>query len=848
MLEKARQRLGVLATPLSPLLVAGLLLVSLFLLVYGYLADPSAFNSDNLLSSAQCDDLLHGRDVTDWHLPGAPYVFPDLLILAPCQALAPTLPAAFLAYALTIHLSLTAVLFWLGRLSGLGRRRAWMAAGCGMILLAVMHLGRATNGRNFLLVHPGSHVSAILVGLLLLALMVRSLRCGKSWVFAILFVVIGGLGGFSDRLLLVQFLAPLGFALLLLAARRVIPFRQAWGQFAVLGAAIVLAIAIKALFARIGFHLLVVDTAFAKPRLPDLFRMLRFLYQKIADDYLLLALIPLYLFAALFVVRAQARRSAEESESDRRAMLLVSWMLLLSPPCILGTLYVAGMAHQAAIDRYTLSCWFLPALFLPLLLCWLPGRAARIARGTLQLAIVALAVQRATALLPSIERAKFEQPYPPLAQALDKLARERGPLCGLSGFWTARATSFFSREHIAVNALSAQGEPWFHASNPAYFLPNDGADLRIPSYRFLVVRPGEPFAPSPGVLALHFGEPAEKIILSGEQIWLYDSLRVPAFDRFLRGRLAPRLRRQRPYTGPVEPACLARPKANMTPADDPGNLALEPGRPYEVRFARPITGQLLDIGASFDSRLDLDFYRGDEHLGRLPVPTVPWTGACYEKDGIQARLLPLPAALRDRAWDRIVVRPRSANARLGHVLVFAESIPGLDAERPEPRPARLRLESEELLPINPGTPYTDDPDPLASGGRARRAAVDFRCSFSYTPRLFLPPGRYRLECAMKVDSNTSLDEVASLVVGCLSPPAPLAERSLRGSDFPTAGRYVIQTLGFEVHEDSEAIQFGVVTAGKTPIALDYIDLIAEAARSPFSDASQKRPNASAKRR
>ena len=43
------------------------------------------FNSDNLLSPAQCDDLLHGREVTDWHLPVRWPVFPDLLLLLPCR-------------------------------------------------------------------------------------------------------------------------------------------------------------------------------------------------------------------------------------------------------------------------------------------------------------------------------------------------------------------------------------------------------------------------------------------------------------------------------------------------------------------------------------------------------------------------------------------------------------------------------------------------------------------------------------------------------------------------------------------------------------------------------------------
>src|SRR5262249_34286594 len=199
---------------------------------------------------------------------------------------------------------------------------------------------------------------------------------------------------------------------------------------------------------------------------------------------------------------------------------------------------------------YTLSCWFLPALLLPLLLCWLPGWTARAIRVTLQLGILLFAAQRAVVLLPAVDGAKLEQPYPPLAQTLDRLARGRGPLYGLAGFWTARSTTWFTREQVVVNALSAQGEPWVHASNAAHFLPRDDGALRMPGYRFLVMRSGEPFSPSRGVLALHFGEPSEKIAVDGGQIWLYDSLRVPPFERFLRSRIADRLRRLWPYTGP----------------------------------------------------------------------------------------------------------------------------------------------------------------------------------------------------------------------------------------------------------------------------------------------------------
>lgn len=823
MRDKARQG----AALLPPFFVVSLLFTSLFLLFCGYVADATAFNSDNLLSAAECNDLLHGRDVTDWHLPGAPYLFPDLLLLLPCQLLAPTLPVAFLAYCLLLHAALVGSLAWLGRLSGLNWRTAVVAAGCGSLLLVAMYLGKVMEDRAALLVHPGSHLAALVVGLFLVALTAHSLSRGQSWILAIIYLLIGGFGSFSDRLVVVQLLAPLGLALLLLAARRVISVKQAGIQLALLAGSYLLSCIIKQCFLHLGFQLLELETSSDQLSFSVFYSMLSQLYRGIATNYLLLLLIPLHLLAALAVICFCSRRSRPKPENDRLnrpAVMLAALTFVLSPLCILGALFVLGMSHHPALCRYVLSLWFLPPLLLPLLIVWLPGKAARASALVLNAGIVIFALQRAWMLLPGIDYRRFEQPYPPLAQELDRLARERGPMNGLGSYWLARSTNWFTREKVTINPLSAMGEPWFHACNPGCFLPDD--DLRIPSYQFVVVRHGDPFGPSAGVLALHFGTPAERIAVGREEIWLYHSLRPPAFDRFLRSRLADRLQRQRSFIGPIQPACLAQPKKSITSEDAPGTLALEAGQTCEIRFAHPITGHVLDVGASAEARLEVEFFHAENQVAGLQVPSIPWTGTYY-KPGIQARLLPLPAVLRERPWDRLLIRlrPDSENVRLGHVLVFADDIPGLVEEQPLPRVTRVRLEAEELLPINGGMSYSEDA--TASRGRGRLAVSDPQSWVIHTPRLFLPPGRYRLEAAMKVDGDAGSDEVASLLIGCLSPTKKLAELKLHGNDFSVVGRWVAQKVTFEVPEDVENVQIGVVAAGKTPIHVDYLDLIPE---------------------
>ncbi len=514
MRDETRRRVGRLASSLFMVLVAGMAMTSVFLLSYSYLSWSGAFNSDNLLCSALCDDLRHGRDVREWHLPGAPYLFPDVLLLTFCQALTPHVVAEFVAYCFVLHLSLFGVLAWLGQLTGLVRGAALTAAGCGAILLATIHLDPYALGRACLLVHPGGHVGAILIGLLLLALTVRSLRQGLSRTVVAVLVLAGGLGAFSDRLLLSQLLAPLALALIVLAARRVVGVRQAAARLGLLAAVVLLAFGLRFTLRRLGFHLLTVENEFARPTLSDLPLLLRSLYPFVEHEYVLAALVPLHLLVGVTVLWAWFRRSPDP---DRIGVLLATLTVVLSPLCTLGAVWIMGVARHPAMGRYVLSCWFLPCLLLPLLMAWLPRGVARMGGALLQLGVVLFAVRQAAVLAPHIDRDKFKRPYPPLAQALDRLARERGPLRGLAGYWLARSTNWCTREDVVINPLLL-GEPWFHACNPARFVPDGADDVRAADYQFLIVRPGDPNSPVPAVLALQFGTPAKKIVVGPEEI------------------------------------------------------------------------------------------------------------------------------------------------------------------------------------------------------------------------------------------------------------------------------------------------------------------------------------------
>src|SRR5262245_46905033 len=78
--------------------VAFLFVLVLILFGYQYLQNPFSFNSDNLYCLQFCDDLLHGREMQGFHVPAAPYLFPDMALLLPCAALTSNLSAVFFLY------------------------------------------------------------------------------------------------------------------------------------------------------------------------------------------------------------------------------------------------------------------------------------------------------------------------------------------------------------------------------------------------------------------------------------------------------------------------------------------------------------------------------------------------------------------------------------------------------------------------------------------------------------------------------------------------------------------------------------------------------------------------------
>ena len=108
-----------------------LLALVFFLLYYHFLQNDRSFNSDQLYCIHFCDDLLQGRDVQGFHMPAAPYIFPDITLLTLCNLLTSDLAALFLLYSLLYYSLLLFVLSAIGRQIGLFWSESFRIAGLG---------------------------------------------------------------------------------------------------------------------------------------------------------------------------------------------------------------------------------------------------------------------------------------------------------------------------------------------------------------------------------------------------------------------------------------------------------------------------------------------------------------------------------------------------------------------------------------------------------------------------------------------------------------------------------------------------------------------------------------------
>ncbi len=813
-------------------LPAALVVAAVFCLAdhYGKRSGGSAgsFNSDDLYTIDVCRQVAAGYDLRGYHLPAAPYVFPDMVLQIPGMVLSADHGIVFLVYGL-LYYGLCAVgIAWIARQCGLSWVEGCWHGCCGVALLLATHLGPSYVPRGTLLAHPGNHAGFILVGLFLVGLCLRLVRHGPGVPSTAGFLIAGSLTAFSDRLLVVGFLAPLSLALLVLACLRCLSPRRLLVGAVWIGGAVVLAEAVRWAAARYGIILLSVDV---QGKLAEPGEMWGFLISRL----------PLYFsgqpvaVAVIVAATMAALAAAIHGVLRRRGEVLLAALvcLLCCLANVAAVLLLSGGPTDAAAGRFLLALVLLPFFFVGLFVRLLPGRLGRAGLGVLAAAAIVAVVQ----LVPQVaafDGRHLRQPYPDLARAVDELARERGCRFGLADYWTARHISLLSREGVTLKALAGNGAPWLHADNPnSYLAP--GAEATLPRYGFIVMaRSPRPCSLSPLAVLGLYGEPVERRIVDADwELWVYDQLGCSRLNRFLVGVLAQRYRAAHRCEAPVQPRQLARPRANLSRKDRLDNVVVPAGQSVEVRFGRPLTAEAIDLAADAGKSFQVTLYHDEQRLGALQAPAC-WTGLVYEYDphnmhSLFSRLLPMPAELKGRPWNRAVIRclNRGKKARLGHFLVHAQA-PALPPLGP-PGPQRPRRFEAEALSTSSHDALRIVACSSASGGRYCLAGKEFAGPVVFGPGIALEPGRYRVNFAVRADGRAGTGPIGHVDIAVELGRRTLAQRDLDAGTVAGEDGFRTVSLILESNEELDSVEFRVFSHGGTRLAVDYVDLVPLAA-------------------
>jgi hypothetical protein len=283
---------------------------------------------------------------------------------------------------------------------------------------------------------------------------------------------------------------------------------------------------------------------------------------------------------------------------------------------------------------------------------------------------------------------------------------------------------------------------------------------------------------------------------------------------------------EKPFVRPTEPRLLSVPKRNLTAWEARNNVQILRGGSLVIRFDGPVRGAMIDIAANFADEYLLSFFLAGQELGQTRVPSVDWTGAeiAYCEPGMQSRLVPVPPACREGGFDEVRVTPlgRSPHFSIGHFLVFDEWIP-YSPGAVHPGTNYHRYEGEKMV-----CPKSDEvttvADAAASAGFARQASTDFQGCMAFGPYLPLPPGRYRVDFALKIDDNTSNGTVVALDAYAFAGQQRLQIRHLRGRDFSSTNRYQVFSFTFDAKDDLDLVEYRVLVPGGIKLTVDYVDV------------------------
>ncbi|OHE80771.1 MAG: hypothetical protein A3G75_13630 [Verrucomicrobia bacterium RIFCSPLOWO2_12_FULL_64_8] len=476
------------------------------------------FTSDHLYPHLFAADVLSGRyPLSGWTLSSAPYFFPDFAFATLWLAVLGGDGTVFAAYAAGYYLALAAVLGWAAaRVRPEWGARAWLV---GPVLVNLL-LGcrELTDHARYLwwLGIPGFHGGAVLLGMVVFALWFGPLETepppARRWLAVGLLAV----GVLSDTLLLVQFAVPLLLAFAWCARGRWRESVRARSYALTLMRAVLIAALARVVLGVAGMFVFSKVLRYA-PWPSDIFAAGAQLARDVGGTlaphgtvFVLLGVVAVGwgLWRLRQSAGAPVRRLAD-------AGVLVSLAVTLAMPVV--TVYWKNSQHA----RYLLPWLVLPGWWCGLnILAWREHKAADLnpRTGRVGLGLLALLFILAGGVAAGTwSWESWRWPQPPAVRELVEGLRQRGLDHGLSDYWNAHHLNQLSHGALHLNQLRPDGRTYFWNNNAFWhFDVADAGRLASPRYNFVLMTRLDPAA-----ITARFGPPAERVMIAGEELWLY---------------------------------------------------------------------------------------------------------------------------------------------------------------------------------------------------------------------------------------------------------------------------------------------------------------------------------------
>ena len=497
--------------PITVLWLAALAVVALQAMALATRYFQPWLDGDYLLPERFADDVVGGiYPLSGWSFTSS-YLFPDLTLSIFWHAVlggAPFLPF----YVVTSYVSLALLAGWSLQRVNPTDGSAWLA-GALLVNALLAFQGTADHARwLWWLGSPVVHGGAVLLGLAQVALWVGPPRSAPSRRRRAIAIVLLFFGLASDLMLLTQFVAPLGLALIVTADTRRAKAPRVRSFFMAVCTATILVAAMRGLMLLAdwwNFAPLVRQAPTPAAVTATARRMVSDLAGPVAAAVPGFVMMAVVVGAAAAGLWARRYRTGGLSVEQRQA----SWFAAAG---LAGTLLLPALTvywDNSQNGRYLLPYLILPGWWL---LTMRPAARWRgpLTGGIVAAGLLALAVWRA----PEIRFAAWSWPYPERVAELDRFLAADGRDRGLADYWHAHYVTTVTRSGVRLNQLEPDGRVQFWGNNAFRHFEAGTAEapLRAPRYSFIVVNGLDPVA-----LRKRFGAPARTAQVGGYEIWLY---------------------------------------------------------------------------------------------------------------------------------------------------------------------------------------------------------------------------------------------------------------------------------------------------------------------------------------